>query len=216
MYPSGPPPAEIRPKVMWIWIGAGLMVLAFALSILLFVLQLTGLQSTLNALDRVPSGSTVTLDLDSGTYSVYVEDHGRANVIVSSPSGDIPVRTPSTSETYDFGDFHASVRGTFDVEEAGPVAVTNNGFDAVRVGEPVVGQLISTVLIPFAVGAVLGITGLVILIITLVRRSQAKKRVVMAGGLGGPRGPVGPPGPGGPMGTGGGYGPGGGFAPPPQ
>jgi hypothetical protein len=220
--PGPPAPGGKRPSAAGWVIGAILISVAVIVGIVGFAIGGLRLVEASNEFDDLrPGHNTVTLS--SGTYAVW-ERVGAftslSQVSITSPSGtEVAVRPGgSIGSTYPYGDDEYREIGTFRAPEPGGYDVEVRSSGVARVGGselaigPTYDQIFSDAL-PWLLGAigiaaVLSIAGVIVLIITGVRRSRwtRQQRPAYA---------VGPPGPG--FGsTGPGFGPTGpGFVPPP-
>jgi outer membrane lipoprotein SlyB len=174
------------------WIGGGLMVLAVLGAIAWGVLGFKHIVSTVDDFQRVAIPGRQTIHLDARKYVIYVEGpHADTSVpgvriLISDTRTSRPL-TPSAyggSLTYSF-DTSGSAQATVTPPRAGDYSVVTGGVEAgrgysVALGESIAGKLVATILGAVAVGAVLGISGLVLVIVTSVRRSRRRKPPVPA------------------------------------
>jgi hypothetical protein len=218
------------------WIGGGILVVGCGIAIVWFVITIVGLVDAPNDFDRIAIPGQEVVTLDDGDWVIYYEQdvrrsrsYGYPSVDVTGPDGrSISVEYASDSYSYNVNgndgealyEFHASSPGAYTIEatpigEPGAPAV-----DRIAIGRPIFdGSQIGGILGSLALGAVAFLAGLVILIVTIVRRGRAKRRPAMAYGAapyGGPPpyggAPYGGPQPGGAPG----YPPTPGSWPPPQ
>jgi hypothetical protein len=177
----------IRPRALWYWIGALLIVAGVVGAVAWFVLGLMSLDETVDDFERValPGGGSVTLD-DAGEYVVYAEASGTtplrpSGITVTGPDGE-PVATEvySGSVTYGFGGRSGIAVSTFSADEPGQYVVETTsalsaGAETLAVGPSIGGDLLGAILGGFAIGAIGVLTGVVVLIVTGVRRGRAKR-----------------------------------------
>lgn len=228
MNPVASPVAEQKlPGKVGIWIGSLLIVGGIVLGIVLVVAGARSLFDGFDELQRIPinAGGTVTIE-EAGEQSVYAERaEGRGGVsfnsstsslfrpdidiLVTGPDGqDVTFRYAGGSETYTYDGREGVLIGAFDADQPGDYRIRTILPDGVvpytdlAVGEGMVLDGVLGILGGVFGGGIVVVIGLVILIISLVRRSGAKRRRTQA---------IGPYGPGGPYGGG----PAGGWAAPP-
>lgn len=186
-YQTPSPAAQVRPKLVWVWVAVALMVIAFVTTMVLLFTNVSRLQGDLDELPRLEPGESAVLDLDPGTYLVYVEGYSETflpDVSVVGDDGEVPVVQSSVTEEYDIGDFRGRSNSQFIISEAGSYGVFNYSSDRIAVGPSLIGKLVRAVVVPFGIGAVLGISGLVLLIVTLVRRRRSKSQLAYGPGPG--------------------------------
>ena len=224
---------KVKPGTAGIWIGILLMVLGLGSCIGGPVWGIWGLvgqvQDIVDSNDgrvAVPAAQTYTFeDGASGIIVGLGDSQADASSVQATLEGPNGVITLNDGESYSSsgdlnGTFYELVAG-FDDTTAGTYTLTATGNAGAEVAiVPLsVGTVGSRVLGGLAIGAVLGLIGLILMIVTIVRRSKAKKRAA-ASGFGGPGGypaaaPGGyPPAPGMAPPAPGGYPPAPGMAPP--
>lgn len=172
----GGPPAEIRPKARWFWIGGGVIVLGVVAAIAMFVLGFVAIANTVDDFERVsPDGGGASID-SAGEYVIYYEGRdSAADVIVTSPNGEvIPLSFYTGGLNYGFNGRSGEALYTFDAPTSGVYRVETNGD--IAIGKSIAGDLVRTILLPFVIGGVTFLVGLIIIIVTAVRRSGSKKR----------------------------------------
>lgn len=170
------PPAEVRPKARWFWIGGGIIALGVVAAIATFVLGFAGIANTVDDFERVtPDGGGASID-SAGEYVIYNEGLGSfADVIITSPDGEaIPLSFYSGGLTYGFGGRSGNALYTFDAPGAGVYRVETNAN--IAIGKSIAGDLVRTIVLPFAIGGLTFVLGLIVIIVTAVRRSGSKKR----------------------------------------
>lgn len=177
--PQFPPPSDQvdGPSTLGYWISGGVVVLGIVGAIAFFVIGLSGISDTVGGFERVDSG-TGTIDIEStGGYVIYTEDQSSAPEIeVISPDGE-PVSTRSYTGNLEYSVDERSGLAvqTFDADDTGEYTITTDADLAI--GESVGDDLVRTIALPFAIAAIGALIGLVVLITTVIRRSNAKNRV---------------------------------------
>ncbi len=171
---------------------------------------LTGLVDRINTLPRFTIPGRQTLHLSPGTYHLYVEypsasfdpDPARAvgTIEVSDPAHQAVTVSPSLSVTYSFGDhegrsvaqFTADQRGDYTISAEQPDRTLPSGIVMATAKGGIIdpSSVASTLVLPFVLGGVALLIGLVLLIATIVRRSRWR-RAQHPWGPGGPQGPYG-------------------------
>lgn len=201
------PAEELRPGKAGYWVGGVLVGLGVLVGTVLFAVALSHsigefreLGDDIDAMDRfaVPGEAVVTLD-EAGEYVVYVEGPvtpvgrvGASAVTIESTEGDstpLVLRSVGIDETYDIGDHAGRAALRFTVDEPGDYRVTVGpvpaSVTAVAIGPRIdvfgpVGSVFVVVFVPAGVGGILGLGGAVLLIVTGVRRSGARRRARLA------------------------------------
>jgi hypothetical protein len=176
------------------WIGGAILLLGCGAAIVWFVVVIVGLVNAPDDFDRVRVPGRTVVTLDDGDWMIYQEypgaDSGRflapPQVIVTGPSGrDVSLRTVSSSYTYTTGsregmglwEFTAPTAGAYTIETSVVGEPTLSGNQTVAIGRPLfdtseIGGIVGSL----ALGAVSFLVGLVILIVTIVRRGRARRR----------------------------------------
>ncbi len=147
---------------------------AFAIGVVGFF----GIASTVDDFARVSPG-TATVQIDSaGDYVVYSEDPNFfGSVEITDPDGErVSTSRYSTDLTYDFSGRSGTAAATFAAESTGEYTVTTN-VD-VAIGPSIATELIRTILVPFLIGGLSFLVGLIVIIVTAVRRSRSKQRAI--------------------------------------
>jgi hypothetical protein len=176
-------PRKLRPGVAGYWIGGALVLAGIVGAIVWFVVGLIGLSNSVDDFERVPAdgGGTVTLDADTSSV-IYLEDRSGAAVRLelTDPAGDpVDVRTYGSEFTYDFGGRSGTALFTFRSTEAGEYALASESSSSsatLAVGPSLASDLVWTIAMPFVIGGIGLLAGVILLIVTLVRRSGDKKR----------------------------------------
>lgn len=172
------PTTEIRPKKSWIWVGVGLIIAAIIAFGVLLGTGIAGIASQVDKYESVEANGSDSFVLESGTYTVYFESLASPNVEVSDDSGFLSLESVTTSSSYTSDGRTMVAQVSFTVDTAGNYVVTNNSDGLVSFGPALSGQILRTVFLPFGVGFVLGIVGLAIIVVTLIKRSAAKRRAI--------------------------------------
>lgn len=187
---GAPPPASpgqpvdksaIRPKARWYWIGGGIIALGVIAAIAFGVLGFIGIADKVDDFARVSPGSdTVRID-STGEYVIYSETGSFfVSVEVVSPDGDpVPTSRYLTDLNYSFGGNSGNAVATFDADDTGRYTITTDSD--VAIGTSIAGDLVRTILIPFVIGGLGFLIGLIVIIVTAVKRSGSKKRLAYGG-----------------------------------
>lgn len=177
--PVTPPPmrggADVGPRKRWIWIGGSLMALGAVAFVGLLIYGFVDFFRELSGFERVAAGETSIIDLDRGDYLIFVEGYETSTVEIIGQSGLISLRPVTTASEITVDDFHGLARYSFETSESGPVTVNNLGTARIAIGPPFLGKIVRMVLLPFAVGGPLFAIGGIMLIVTLVKRSEARR-----------------------------------------
>ncbi len=196
MSPFDPPsPRPLKPGVAGYWIGGALILIGIAGAVVWLVVGLMGISNAVDEFERVPAdgGGTIALD-DDRPYVVYIEDGSTSRfatdvrLAIIDPSGDeVDLRKYGTEFNYDFSGRSGAASFTFRSDEAGDYTVVSESSSSratVAVGRSLAGTLVWTIVTPFVIGGVGLLLGIVLMVVTLTRRSTDKRR----------RDPQGPPG----------------------
>lgn len=149
---------------------------AFALG----VVGVFGIASTVDDFARASAGSD-TVQIDSvGDYVVYSEGPDIGSVDIVGPDGE-PVSTSrySTDLTYDFDGRSGTAVATFTAEDAGEYTIRADAD--VAIGPSIADDLIRAILVPLLIGGISFLVGLVVIVVTAVKRSRSKQRAGSAG-----------------------------------
>ena len=199
--PAAPTARKLKPGVAGYWIGGALVLVGIVGAIVWFVIGLIGISNAVDDFERVPAdgGGTVALD-DDTAYVIYLEDRSASRfasnvrVTLIDPSGDtVDVRTYGSDFNYDFGGRSGTALFTFRSDEAGEytlASASNSVRSNLAVGRSLAGNLVWTIAMPFVIGGIGFLAGIILVIVTLVRRSGDKKRRDVSSA------PMAPPGPG--------------------
>jgi hypothetical protein len=181
------PVRKLKPGLAGYWIGGLLIVFGIVGAIVWFAVGLIGISNSVDDFARVPAdgGGTVTLDGDE-PYVVYIEEDsstgipGDVRVSLTDPSGEpVELRNYSTDFTYDFGGRSGTAQLTFRSDAAGDYALASTSSSSqttVAVGPSLARNLVWSITMPFVIGGIGLLVGVILIIVTLVRRSGDKKR----------------------------------------
>lgn len=168
---------EVRPKQHWFAIGGLLIVVAIVGTIVWVVLGLQRLDDQVDGFTRVTEGESITASFDDGGYVVYAEGSGSTALeVVAADGTGIDLDFYSIDFTYNFNGRSGRADWSFDLDRAGQLTVTNTGTSDVAIGRSMAPTLLVTVLGGFGFGAVVGLTGLIIIVVTAIRRGRSKRR----------------------------------------
>lgn len=167
------------------WLGGGLIVLAVAGAIAWAVLAFASISGTVDDFIRVAAGDGDIVTLQARTYVVYAEG---PNADVVAPSLRVEIRDvdsdralsfddPASSVTYSFGGHTGSAEATVTPPRAGDYVVSveqSPGTDGVALGDSIATSLVGGIGGAVAIGAVLGLAGLILIVVTAVRRGTRR------------------------------------------
>ncbi len=203
--PTGTDPfaPEIKPSVLWYWIGGLLLVAGVIGGVVWGVVGFSRMMDQIEDFQRVhvPGSGEVFID-DPGGYTIYHEYEGAAtsswrqapDVEITDPSGSpvfVESYGPNASLTYDYEHegvavytFDAPTTGTYEVETHGELDL---GWDQqIAIGRSFTGTLAAAILGALAIGAIGVLSGTILLIVTAVRRGSAKRKSAAAAWVGAP------------------------------
>ncbi len=170
------------------WVGGAIIVLAGIGAIVWFAVGLMSFSDKIEDFQRVPVNGEgeVTLD-EAGGYVIYYEGPGASDG--DTPSGQAELTPASGGEsvalddydeslTYDIGDHSGVAVLTADIERPGSyvLASESEGSGELAIGRSVAGTLVVTVVGAMALGGLGLVAGVVILIVTAVRRKGGRPR----------------------------------------
>ncbi|RNL85744.1 hypothetical protein [Halostreptopolyspora alba] len=194
-YPPPPDPGQLRPKRLWFWMGGLVIVLGIVGGIAAFVLGLLGVTSSTTTQAEFGAGETATfraerVNTDSESWKLYADRDMHSSDVerdcdVSGPDGQrVAIAGPGyDSETTVNGQTWVLV-AQLDVAETGEYTIecaedTEAGF-SVRYGPDfagtflgIAGSIAALVLVPL-LGLVVGI---IMIVVTAVRRGRHKQRL---------------------------------------
>jgi hypothetical protein len=210
MHASAEPP-KITPSTAWYWIGAFVMAVGIIGGVVWLSVSIATIVGRPNNYERINVPGERTLNFtEAGTFNLYAETSNpvyyydslvEPDVDVVGPDGNrVGTNIASTTETYDIGGRYGEKFATVDIPEPGNyvVSVTAGRGDGVKpvriaVGQSIAGADDARAIIGAVLVAIVGFFGgLIILIVTGVKRGKVKKALAP---------PVPPrfgPGPGGP------------------
>jgi hypothetical protein len=195
MPPSAAPVAADQKRVSpaGYWIGGGILAVGCGIAIVWFVVTIVGLVDAPNDFERIAVPGSEVVTLAEGDWTIYYESasnrdwsYGVPSVDVTGPNGrSISPQYSSNTYTYDVGgnhgealyEFHASTPGAYTIETSTVGEPGLRSGDQIAVGRPLFdGGRIAGIVGSLALGAVSFLIGLVVLIVTIVRRSRARRR----------------------------------------
>jgi hypothetical protein len=181
--PSGGAPVDpsaIRPRKRWYALGAALLVAATVAGVTCAVIFVRAMTPHLEEFSTQSPG---TSELVAGRrYDIYVAtpdvDSPAVDCTVTGPDGDVPTVDEDWSVIFHAGEeYDARVRFTPTSNGAHDVSCTSpDGRVELGVGRHIDGQTYGHGFAAAALAALLGIGGVVVLIVTGVRRGGAKRR----------------------------------------
>jgi len=140
--PFGPPPPnfglspnpfapsrEIRPRGSWYFIVVAVGLALAIIGVVVIAMSAIGFADKIDDFRRVDVPGTATVVLDAGSYTVYAEGVGTANVTIRQQNEQMVELRPYSSDiTYDMSDHHghavfsfrAPVTGSYFVSTTGP------------------------------------------------------------------------------------------------
>jgi len=179
-----PAPAQKLPKAGFIW-GPIIFVVTAIIGISMIVASFVVIANTISDFKTVDAGSTAEVKLGSGEWYVFAGAGSslglrQVQVSITDPSGD-QVLPKSNSGDYSsdsdgmqyqsIGSFDVPTSGTYTVEVTGPTGTT------AKVGQIPLATFLVLLIGGIAIGALGFVVALVVLIIAIVRRTRAKKRL---------------------------------------
>ena len=198
-HPVDPPK---RPSSLGYWLGGALIAGGIIGGIIWGVVNGIGFNDAIDDFERVPVGQVGTVDLEEGDFVVYAERGGgvpQGNFIDGirmRPAGgegrgeEIQFEDYTTEFTYDLGGRTGRAQLTFAIDDGGEYQVRADdgpGTTATTAafGPSVAGDLVFAIVGAFviAVGGI--ILGIVLIVITAIRRRRHRQRS-WAAGTGGP------------------------------
>ncbi len=172
-------------------LGAIFIVLGVAGGIVWGVVNFVDFQDAIDDFERVPVGQVGTVDLDEGEYVVYAERGGGEALsaflseVRMRPAGqegaeEIEFEEYEAEFTYEFGGRVGRAQQTFEIEDAGEyqVRVSDVGSTATTAafGPSVASDLVAAILGAFVIAGIGIVVGVVLLIVTGVRRRKWRQR----------------------------------------
>ncbi len=205
--PFNPVAQEDGPGAGGYIIGVVLIVLGTGIAIWWGVSHFLDYQDQIDDFQRVPVGQVGRIDVDEGEYVVYAEAGGGealalfVSEVVSQPR--LEFRPYESEFTYDMGGRVGRAQYTFTVEDGGTYRVRARALGSsattVAFGPSVVHDLVSGIVGAIIIGLVGVGIGIIVLIVTGVRRGRHRRRnwLAAAGVSATPPGTWAPPVPGG-------------------
>ena len=229
---------ESGPSAAGYVIGSILIILGIAGGIAWGVINGVAFLDEIDDFERAPVGDVQTMDLEAGDMVVYGEKSGGQGITATlgdtrmRPAGgegdELTLEDYEAEFTYDNGTRTGRAEFTVDIPEAGEYEIVSEpipgGATTVAVGPSVTGKLVSAIVGALLIGGLGVLIGVILLIVTGIRRRKFRQRRWLDGAQGGQQpGTWNPPGGGGygaPPAVGGGWNPppppGGGYPPPPS
>ena len=122
------PGREIRPKGSWYAIVIAIGVAIAILGVVVIVRSAIGFADKIDDFRRVEVPGTATIALEAGSYTVYAEGIGGADVTIRQPNERIvELRRYSSEITYDVGSHHGRGAFSFRAPVAGRYFVSTTG-----------------------------------------------------------------------------------------
>jgi Domain of unknown function (DUF4234) len=169
------------------WIGGGLVVTGMLGAVLWFVSSLAGISNEVDEFQRVPVPGEATMQLEARKYVVYYEGLTADELV---PPFEIEITDTRTgaplaiapyggSLTYSFSGREGSAQGTLTPAHAGAYAVRTvsggrTSGASVALGRSLAWPILRGILSTFAIGGLLAGSGVILLVVTGVRRSRAR------------------------------------------
>jgi hypothetical protein len=167
------------------WIGGGLVAAGVLGAVLWFVTSLVRLDREVDDFQRVPIPGEATVQLEARKYVVYYESSTAEEVVppFRIAIADARTGTPLAIESYDnsltyagFG-HEGSAQATVTPARAGAYTVRTDdgqaGGASVAFGRSLSWPIVRAIIGTFAIGGLLAGSGVVLLVVTAVRRSRA-------------------------------------------
>ena len=178
-----------------VWIGVLILVAGLIGAGIWFVTGIVGIGRRINDLPRFTVPGQTTLTLEPGTYHLYAEypdvdtdptPAGALSPIVVTDRHGQPISVfASTDSTYSYGAHVGRPAGEFTVAEPGPYTISvqlqTTGFETIdiaiaRNGIIDASSIIGSVFGSIALGAVASLVGIILIIVTLVRRNRWRRQ----------------------------------------
>ncbi len=187
-----------RPSSLGYWLGGLLIVGGIVGGIVWIAVGLSGFSDSIDDFERVPVGQVGSVELEEGDYIVYAERGGglpQSNFIDSlrmRPAGEegrgeeIEFADYVSEFTYDFGGRAGRAQLTFAIDDAGEYLVRADdgpGTTATTVafGPSVAGDLVSAIVGLFVIAGIGIILGIILIVVTGIRRRKWRQRSWMDG-----------------------------------
>ena len=189
-------PAERTPSAIGYWIAGVIIVVGSVAALIWFVSGISNLFSAVDTYPRVAVPGQVTAPLEAASYKVFAEYPGASAdvsgvfrvgdvTVVDSSGSSIPVRSSFAEETYDWNGHEGRAIAEFTAPTAGTytVAATVSRTPSATSVRVAVGRgLQRSDILPLFAAAGLGgfavLAGIVLIVVTAVRRGRAKRRAL--------------------------------------
>jgi hypothetical protein len=175
------------------WIGGGLLAFGLVGALAWGLIAYWHADGVIDKFERVPVPGTATMRLDARDYVVYVEAPRGAEIV---PRVRIRITDPGTHKALALSDYEGRMttdsfgrsgvaEKTVTVPHAGAYVVHTRGADRgrrymVALGDSVQGLNDVTVYGTLTIGAIFGVSGSGLLIVTAMRRRRRRRRGVLA------------------------------------
>ena len=188
---------KVKPSSAGVWIGLVMMLLSFASCGAGCVLAGSEIKDAADAAQRVDVPASQTYDMEADAAGIIIglapsaSDAKDIEVSLTDENGTaVEVSTSSSfssSTTESKGD-SVEVLGTFEVKKAGTYTLNATGPAGTRVAilNISIGAILGKFFGGIGIGLVLFLVGLILAIVTGVRRSRAKKKAATVGSFGAP------------------------------
>ncbi|WP_067532508.1 hypothetical protein [Nocardia crassostreae] len=189
-YEIPPLPGDARrvtPSRWWFAVGVLLSIAGVLGGVGVGVAGLMRFSSTIDDFQRVAVPGLGTVELrESGGYTVYFEypgadTDGTVRVLLTDPRGaEVPLRDYGSSMEYSIGVHDGRAVFSFEAEQAGEYRVTTQGPSgiAVAIGPGLGSSFVTGLLAALGMGFVGLFGGIVVLIVTTVKRDRNTKRAL--------------------------------------
>ncbi|MEA2829125.1 MAG: hypothetical protein QOG43_3564 [Actinomycetota bacterium] len=183
MSTSGPGPSK-----RGYWLGGAIIVVAGIVAIAWFGLGFSRFSDRIDNFQRVSTNGSGEVTFDkAGGYVIYFEAPGASDGDIPSgqaqltpvDGGDpVPLESYDADFTYDIGGHSGVAVLTADIQAPGSYTLESEaeGEGELAVGKSVAGTLVSSVVGAMALGGLGFVTGVVVLIVTAVRRRGARPK----------------------------------------
>ena len=185
-------PVNARPKLPFagFWIALVIFVVSAIAGIVMVAIAVGTVANAISDFAEIDVPQTAEVRLGSGEYWVFAGTPSDSSisatavdVTVTAPDGSFVVLT-SELGSYDAetGGLSFTSLGRIDVQSAGVYTFETNGPGeaTVRVGQLPIGRFVGLLVGGIVIGGLGFLVALILVIVTLVRRSSAKKRVAAA------------------------------------